>query len=236
MDVLRRDFDSLRVGVHNRGAGDVEYDPMAPVSTGTTLIACEYDGGVVIGSDSRTSSGTFIVSRMTDKLTQLTEKIYCCRSGSAADTQALADVVAYRLTFQEVQEGRPARVRIAAKLFQDMCYQYRDDMSAGIIVAGYDPFEGGQVYSIPLGGMMVRQKLATGGSGSIFTHGYSDFFLRPETKISREEALKLVADMVALAIGRDCSSGGVVRLAVINSKGVERFDLINNDIPRLEPM
>ena len=30
---------------------------------------------------------------MTDKLTYVHDRIYCCRSGSAADTQAIADVV-----------------------------------------------------------------------------------------------------------------------------------------------
>jgi 20S proteasome alpha/beta subunit len=30
---------------------------------------------------------------VTDKLTYVHDRIYCCRSGSAADTQAVADVV-----------------------------------------------------------------------------------------------------------------------------------------------
>ncbi|CAF4686829.1 unnamed protein product, partial [Rotaria magnacalcarata] len=29
----------------------------APVSTGTTIVAVEFDGGVVIGADTRTSAG-----------------------------------------------------------------------------------------------------------------------------------------------------------------------------------
>jgi 20S proteasome alpha/beta subunit len=39
------------------------------VSTGTTLVACEFDGGVVIGADSKTSMGTWVANRVTDKLT-----------------------------------------------------------------------------------------------------------------------------------------------------------------------
>jgi len=41
--------------------------------------------------------------------------------------------------------GEPARVEVAAKLFQELCYNYRDSLSAGIIVAGWDEFKGGQV-------------------------------------------------------------------------------------------
>lgn len=60
-------------------------------------MAVEFDGGVIIGADSRTTSGTYIVNRVTDKLTPVTDKIFCCRSGSAADTQDIADNVKYNL-------------------------------------------------------------------------------------------------------------------------------------------
>ena len=60
-----------------------------PADLGTTIMAVEFDGGVVIGADSRTSAGAYIVNRVTDKLTKVHERIYCCRSGSAADTQVM---------------------------------------------------------------------------------------------------------------------------------------------------
>ena len=56
-------------------------------------MAVEFDGGVFIGADSRTSSGTYVANRVSDKLTRISERIYCCRSGSSADTQAIADGV-----------------------------------------------------------------------------------------------------------------------------------------------
>jgi len=43
----------------------------------------------------------YIANRVTDKLTRITDKIYCCRSGSAADTQAIADIVAYQLSLHQ---------------------------------------------------------------------------------------------------------------------------------------
>lgn len=35
----------------------------------------------------------------------------------------------------------------AASLFKEMCYRYREDLMAGILVAGWDPRRGGQVRS-----------------------------------------------------------------------------------------
>ena len=57
------------------------------MSTGTTLVALEFEGGVVIGADSKTSMGSWVANRVTDKLTPVTDTIFACRSGSAADTQ-----------------------------------------------------------------------------------------------------------------------------------------------------
>uniref|UniRef100_A0A1X7SXE2 Uncharacterized protein n=1 Tax=Amphimedon queenslandica TaxID=400682 RepID=A0A1X7SXE2_AMPQE len=42
----------------------------------TTIMAVEYDGGVIIGADSHTTSGSYIVNRVTDKLTPITDRIY----------------------------------------------------------------------------------------------------------------------------------------------------------------
>ena len=58
-------------------------------------MAVEFNGGVVMGADSRTTTGAYIANRVTDKLTKVHDFIYCCRSGSAADTQAVADIVHY---------------------------------------------------------------------------------------------------------------------------------------------
>lgn len=199
------------------------------VSTGTSIMAVEYDGGVVIGADSRTTSGVYIGNRVTDKLTKIADHIYVCRSGSAADTQALADIVSYHLDFYQMETGEPARVQIGANLFREMCYNYRDSMTAGIICAGWDKRLGGQVYSIPLGGMVVRQPVAIGGSGSSYVYGYIDSTYKP--KMTKEECCQFVTNTLTLAISRDGSSGGVVRLAIINEKGVERRITLGDKLP-----
>lgn len=67
------------------------------ISTGTTILALPFEGGVVVCADSRTSTGTYVANRVSDKLVQISESIYVCRSGSAADTQALTDYVHYFL-------------------------------------------------------------------------------------------------------------------------------------------
>ncbi|CAD6922157.1 unnamed protein product, partial [Tilletia caries] len=107
-------------------------------------------------------------NRVTDKLTHITDRIYCCRSGSAADTQAVADAVTHHLSLVDVLHG-PPEVSTAAHLFSEIVYQNKDRLSAGIIVARWDKRNGGTVYNVPLGG----------GSGSTYIYGYCDSTYRP---------------------------------------------------------
>ena len=115
------------------------------VSTGTTLCAVEFKDGVVLGADTRTSMGSWVANRVTDKLTPISDNIMACRSGSAADTQAMTDVVRNQLEWHSVEFGAPPIVHTAAHLFKNISYQYRDSLTAGIIVAGWDKEKGGQV-------------------------------------------------------------------------------------------
>jgi len=199
------------------------------VSTGTTLVAVEFKDGVVIGADTRTSMGTWVANRVTDKLTPVTDTIFCCRSGSAADTQAITDVVKYKLAFYEVEMGRPATVKDAAMAFKEIAYEYRDSLMAGLIVAGYDEVESGSVYCVPIGGMCVRQPMTIGGSGSTYLYGMMD--LKYKKDMEKDECVDLVLQAVTQAIRRDGSSGGCARLAIVTKDGVERKLWLNNELP-----
>ncbi|XP_035464627.1 proteasome subunit beta type-6 [Scophthalmus maximus] len=200
------------------------------VSTGTTIMAVEYDGGVVIGADSRTTTGAYIANRVTDKLTPIHDRIFCCRSGSAADTQAIADVVTYQLGFHSIELDEPPLVETAANLFKASCYRYREELSAGILVAGWDKRKGGQVYCVPIGGMLVRQPVSVGGSGSTYIYGFMD--ANYKTGMTKDQCLELTSQALSLAMERDGSSGGVVRMATISEEGVERRVILGNKLPR----
>ena len=66
-------------------------------------MAATYEGGVVLGADSRTSSGSYVANKTADKITQLAERVYMCRSGSAADTQAVSAYVQHYLHQHKLQ-------------------------------------------------------------------------------------------------------------------------------------
>lgn len=55
----------------------------APV-TERLWLRCRYDGGVVLGADSRVTTGTYVSNRASDKITHLCDNVYLCRSGTQA--------------------------------------------------------------------------------------------------------------------------------------------------------
>jgi len=193
-------------------------------------MAVQFDGGVVIGADSRTTTGSYIANRVTDKLTHIHDRVYCCRSGSAADTQAVADIVHYHSQLYNSMYSSPPPVKTIAALFQKLCYENKDQLSAGIIVAGWDEEEGGQVFNVPLGGGMFRQPWAIGGSGSTYVYGYCDATYKDG--MSEVETIDFVRNTLALAMARDGSSGGCIRMCVITKDKVERHFVPGNELPR----
>mmetsp|Transcript_14401 Transcript_14401/g.20723 ORF Transcript_14401/g.20723 Transcript_14401/m.20723 type:complete len:225 (+) Transcript_14401:81-755(+) len=199
------------------------------VSTGTTIMAIPFEGGVVLGADSRVSTGTYVANRVSDKIAQLSDHIFCCRSGSAADTQALTDYVKYYLSQLAVETGRPPLVKVAAHMMRKMCYDNKDSLMAGVIIGGWDPVNGGQVYNIPLGGSMIAMPFALGGSGSTFIYGLvdSDF----KENMSKDEARTLVKKALAHAMARDGSSGGIIRTVVVTAEGNDRDYTPGNRLP-----
>eukprot|EP00917_Polyrhabdina_sp_WS-2016_P001413 GHVP01002917.1.p1 GENE.GHVP01002917.1~~GHVP01002917.1.p1 ORF type:complete len:213 (+),score=39.96 GHVP01002917.1:51-641(+) len=191
-------------------------------------MAVKFKGGVVIGADSRTSLGAYVSNRVSDKLTRLHDRIYCCRSGSAADTQAVADIVEYNLDLHSLKLGKNPEVEFAAKIVRNICYEYRKQLTAGMIVAGWDDISEGSVYSIPLGGSLHNQSFTIGGSGSAFIYGYCDANYKEE--MTREECIDFVKKSVSLAMSRDGSSGGIVRIGIITKEGVERLAFDEKDL------
>jgi 20S proteasome subunit beta 1 len=108
------------------------------------------------------------------------------------------------------------------------------------------------VFSIPLGGMLVRQPVSIAGSGSTYIYGFVDsnyklnmnedecvdFVTKGMFYISYFEFLSkfifVFFDLLglALAMSRDGSSGGVIRLGIITKDGIKRKVVKGNDIPK----
>jgi len=208
---------------------DVMMPEKEGVKTGTTIMAVKYNGGVVLGADTRTSTGDYVANRASRKISKVHDKIFVCRCGSAADTQALTGFVINYLNQHATEIGTAPTVNTAANLFKMIAYNNKDNLMAGLLIAGYDEKRGGQVYSIPLGGTLHPVDVAMDGSGSGYIGALVDAEYRPG--MTKDEALAFVQKCVSHAMARDGSSGGCVRTLVVNAEGLEEGVIPGNKLP-----
>lgn len=117
-------------------------------------------------------------------------------------------------------------VKVAARVLQQFQYEYKDNLSAALIVCGVDNVDGPQIYSVGIGGTVTRQQVVLSGSGSAFIYGYVDTNFKPG--MSKQDAKQFLKNAVTLAMYRDNSSGGIIRIMDITDSGYTR-DIIKFD-------
>ena len=102
-------------------------------------------------------------------------------------------------------------------------------MTCACIVAGWDKYEGGQVYSCPMGGSMHQEDWTVDGSGSTYIWGYCKHAYVKD--MTEEQAHQFVVTALALGMSKDAGSGGVIRTKVITKDGVKDRYIPENEIP-----
>jgi 20S proteasome subunit beta 1 len=146
-----------------------------------------------------------------------------CRSGSAADTQYIADAVRHQLLRRKVMQHSSSSISNVANLIKT--YLHNNELQASLICAGYDHIrDEGAIYSIDLGGTCMEQpQYACNGSGSGYIMGHIDEHFNTMgmscSTMTESEAIEFVGNTIELAMDRDGSSGGVVRIYVIDRNG-----------------
>ena len=204
------------------------------IDLGTTLVAIKFKGGVVVGADTRTSVGGYVSNKLAYKINPIFDGLLSscvlCRSGSAADTQYLAKLTKRQFEFRKLQ--RASYTPTVSEVAHFLRYQMRnsnvqDNFQASLICAGYDENSGGRILGITPGGSLWEEdNFCVSGSGSTILLGYLDDALQNisgdfSSHYTKEEAIALVTKLLKLSIGRDGSSGGLVRLYAIDQNGLQ---------------
>jgi 20S proteasome subunit beta 1 len=121
----------------------------------------------------------------------------------------LPDILSLSLSCGSLEHNDHPSVHTAANVFKKLCYNNKDNLMAGIIVAGWDKRDGGSVYNIPLGGSLHKQPYAIGGmtrmsslcalarhtwvgSGSTYIYGFCDSAFKEN--MSKGECEKFVIE------------------------------------------
>lgn len=190
-------------------------------------------------SNNNADGGQILESSPDNNVSNAAEASTCvvCRSGSAADTQHLASIIRSELVSRQILYRIPGTITHVASLLHNILVDNKDDLSASLICAGYDhEIDRGVIYTVSPGGTVFEEtSWAAGGSGSTYILGHLDSCHPKKGSIlqTEEEALEFVSNAIGIAMDRDGSSGGFIRMYVIDKTG-KRFVAVSRNKSKKE--
>lgn len=196
--------------------------PMA-TKTGTTIVGMTYDGGVVLGADTRATGGSEVAEKNCEKIHYLAPNIYCCGAGTAADTEKTTDLIASQLELLRMDTHSPtSRVVTACTLLKRMLFKYQGHISAALVLGGCDPHQGPAVYQIYPHGSTGKLPYTTMGSGSLAAMSVFESSWREN--MTEQQAEALVKRAIGAGIFNDLGSGSNVDTCIIRMDGTVSYN------------
>ncbi|KAG8343962.1 putative Proteasome subunit [Trypanosoma vivax] len=200
--------------------------PPKTLKTGTTIVGVVYNGGVVLGADTRATEGSIVADKRCKKIHYMAPNIMCCGAGTAADTESVTNITAANLALHRLETGKQSRVSDALTLLKRYLYSYQGHVSAALVLGGVDaggPF----LATVAPHGSTDRLPFVSMGSGSIaamaaLETGYKE-------NLTLQEAKELVTSAIYKGIFNDPYSGTQVDLCIITKEKTET--LIGYDKP-----
>jgi len=209
-DLAARNLALDKVGVH----------PPKAISTGTTIVAAMFKNGVVMGADSRATSGNIVADKYCIKIHRITDQIYACGAGTAADLDKVCDMIAAQMNLYELNNGnRRAYVSYALAIAKQHLFKYQGHVSAYLLIGGVDS-EGPHLYNVAAHGSSDNLPYGADGSGSyaaisVLEKGF-------KFGMTEQECIQLVSRALESGMHGDNMSGNTYRLTIVTSDGAHR--------------
>lgn len=212
---------------------DSTYKPLKAKKTGTTIAACIFKDGVILGADTRSTEDTMVANKNCSKIHYMAKNIYCCGAGTAADTEYVTRMVSSDLELHRLEaDVDTVPVVMAKTLIKRYLYQYQGHVGAHLILGGVDN-SGPVLTSIAAHGSTDTVPYLTMGSGMLAAMSVFESRYKPDMNL--EEAKKLVRDSIASGIFNDLGSGSNVDLCVITKGKVDylrNYEILNKRAQR----
>jgi len=227
---------------HNRNAAiHAQGVPQQQVTTtGTTIVGCLFDGGVVIAADTRATSGPIVAdkvhhhrllltnaldantSKNCEKLHYISNQIWCAGAGTAADTEYTTGLISSNLELHALSTGRKPRVITAMTMLKHYLFRHQGHIGAHLVVAGVDS-TGAHLFTVAAHGSTDKLPYVAMGSGSLAA--MSVFETQWKGDLSKDDAMNLCANAIEAGILNDLGSGSNIDLVVITH---EKATLLRN--------
>jgi proteasome beta subunit len=187
------------------------------VMTGTTTMGVVCKDGIVLGTDTRATLGTFVAHKRAKKVYSIDDHVAMTIAGGVADAQTVVEMLRANSKLYKYEKGLPIPISAVARLAANVLFQSRYyPFILQSIIGGVDD-RGGHIFALDPLGSVTEEKYVSTGSGSPIAYGVLD----PGYKegMSVKEAIPLVVRAVNEAMRRDSASGDSFDVAVISKDG-----------------
>ncbi|KAG8366003.1 hypothetical protein BUALT_Bualt17G0030900 [Buddleja alternifolia] len=128
------------------------------------------EDGVILGAETRATERPIVADKNYEKIHYMAPNIYCCGAGTAADTEAVTDMISSQLKLHRYHTGRESRVVTALSLLKSHLFSYQGHVSAALVLGGVD-VTGPHLHIRGEGVKLVAEAICSGifndlGSGS----------------------------------------------------------------------
>lgn len=192
------------------------------VMTGTTTMGVVCKDGIVLGTDTRATLGTFVAHKRAKKVYPIDDHVAMTIAGGVADAQTVVEMLRANSKLYKYEKGLPIPVSALARLAANVLFQSRFfPFILQSIIGGIDD-GGGHIFALDPLGSVTEEKYVSTGSGSPIAYGV----LEPGYKegMSVKEAIPLVVRAVNEAMKRDSASGDSFDVAVISKDGYRELN------------
>lgn len=186
---------------------------------GTTTVGAVCSDGVILGTDTRATMGSYVASKRAKKVYQITNSLAMTIAGGVAVAQRIVDILKINARLFEFEKGRPMSVSTAARLVSNILFSNRSvgmPLPLQALIGGFDD-TGPHVFNLDPFGSLTEEKVVSTGSGSPFAYGVLEDRFKEDYSI--EEMLPVVVSAVDSAMKRDTASGDSFDVAVISKEG-----------------
>uniref|UniRef100_A0A8C6V5Z2 proteasome endopeptidase complex n=1 Tax=Neogobius melanostomus TaxID=47308 RepID=A0A8C6V5Z2_9GOBI len=94
-----------------------------PRKTGTTIAGLVYQGGVILGADTRATDDMVVADKNCMKIHHIAPSIYCCGAGVAADAEVTTQIMASNVELHSLNTGRPPLVAMVTRQLKQMLFR-----------------------------------------------------------------------------------------------------------------
>ncbi|MBI2144814.1 proteasome subunit beta [Candidatus Woesearchaeota archaeon] len=198
---------------------------------GTTTIGLVCKEGIVLASEKRATTGTFVADKKSEKIFKITDNLAITTAGTVSDAQLLTKLIRAELKLKEVRTDRGTTAREAANLLGSLIYGNirKYSLIPGItqfLLAGSDR-EGFHLYDLFVdGSVMECDEYVSSGSGSIIVYGVLEAMYKKDLTV--KEGVDLCVKCLNVAIQRDIASGNGIVVYTITKEGIKK--VIDRDL------